>query len=582
MYYNNIMKIIKWGDKMKILNNIKISTQLITMNVITGILMLSIGLIGIFNTRNMNEVSNTLYYENVLGISCISEIDKGLANIHLTLKIINNQQTPENTLKGLDDYRKSVNDKVQEYNGAMTLEEDINMAKEFNENFNKYFISVDEYLNLLAKDDKDNRNKKLEELDKIKLSMDLSVQKLIDANEKWAKESIEKNENNYKKATKGSILIVGTSLLILIVFGTIIIKFIAVYVRKIQGMAKRLGEYDFSHGIEAKGNNEFAKAAKSLNNAQENVKELVKILIDGVQDMSAASEELSATVDEVSNRFNNISVSSEEINLVVQETSATSQEVSASIEEISSSIAVLANKAVEGNLNSEDINRRAEEIQKNTQETFARSNEMYSSVEEKILKEREKGKVVEKIREMAEAIEDISNQTNLLALNAAIEAARAGESGKGFAVVAEEVRKLAERSSEEVKNVKETIDKVQDAFKGLSDSSYELLEFMNDKVKGNLQGTIDVAKQYGDDGIFIRDMSQELASMSEEISATMGEVSGAVNNVSESTQNGAENLQKIKEGIDESTKAINQVAQTAQSQAELAQNINEMVMKFKI
>lgn len=579
MYYNNIMKIIKRGDKVKVLNNIKISTQLITMNVITGILMLSIGLIGIFNTRNMNEVSNTLYYENVLGNSCISDIDKGLANIHLTLKIINNQQSPENTLKELDDYRKSVNDKVQEYNGAMTLEEDINMAKEFNENFNKYFILVDEYLNLIAKDDKD---KKLEELNKVKLSMDVSVQKLIKANEKWAKESIEKNENNYKKATKGSIFIVATSLLILIVFGTIIIKFIAVYVRKIQGMAKRLGEYDFSHGIEAKGNNEFAKAAKSLNNAQENVKELVKILIDGVQDMSAASEELSATVDEVSNRFNNISVSSEEINLVVQETSATSQEVSASIEEISSSIAVLANKAVEGNLNSEDINRRAEEIQKNTQETFARSNEMYSSVEEKILKEREKGKVVEKIREMAEAIEDISNQTNLLALNAAIEAARAGESGKGFAVVAEEVRKLAERSSEEVKNVKETIDKVQDAFKGLSDSSYELLEFMNDKVKGNLQGTIDVAKQYGDDGIFIRDMSQELASMSEEISATMGEVSGAVNNVSESTQNGAENLQKIKEGIDESTKAINQVAQTAQSQAELAQNINDMVMKFKI
>ena len=45
-------------------------------------------------------------------------------------------------------------------------------------------------------------------------------------------------------------------------------------------------------------------------------------------------------------------------------------------------------------------------------------------------------------------ISDIADQTNLLALNAAIEAARAGDAGRGFAVVAQEVRALAQRSSE--------------------------------------------------------------------------------------------------------------------------------------
>lgn len=68
---------------------------------------------------------------------------------------------------------------------------------------------------------------------------------------------------------------------------------------------------------------------------------------------------------------------------------------------------------------------------------------------------------VQSIGKIVQLINDISDQTNLLALNASIEAARAGEAGRGFAIVAEEVRSLAEQSSQSTKSIRSIIETIR-------------------------------------------------------------------------------------------------------------------------
>lgn len=184
-------------------------------------------------------------------------------------------------------------------------------------------------------------------------------------------------------------------------------------------------------------------------------------------------------------------------------------------------------------------------------------------------------KDMDEINNFLDSITQISKQTNLLALNAAIEAARAGEQGKGFAVVAEEVRKLAEESSETVGLINSIISNIKNKTKVAlnevqeGDSAVKSGELIVSEVNHSFKN-IENAFSDIDTGIDkeikifenfsivfsnirkeienIAAISEEHSASSEEMLATIEELSNNIGNIFESMkqiQNSSGNLEEI-------------------------------------
>jgi len=193
---------------------------------------------------------------------------------------------------------------------------------------------------------------------------------------------------------------------------------------------------------------------KAYSEADVNLAESIVSQIAGAIANAQLYQETKGMVKQIRDASLQISTSAAQIGSAAQQQASGATEQSSAVSEASTTTEELGATATR-------IAENAENVAKIAEDTLAGMQEINTKVGDTAKKILFLGEKSQSIGNVTKLIDDIAEQTNLLALNAAIEAARAGEAGRGFAVVAQEVRKLAERSSESTEEIRQLINEIQ-------------------------------------------------------------------------------------------------------------------------
>lgn len=313
------------------------------------------------------------------------------------------------------------------------------------------------------------------------------------------------------------------------------------------------GDGDLTKRLNLTRRDEIGKLGYWFDVFLSNLHDIISQLANTTQAVASASTEIAATAEEMAS------------GLQVQEQQ--SQQVAAAVEQLSQSVNEVAAKSADATTASEESQYQAEEGGQVVSNTVAEMQGIAQDVQSSADTINTLGRKSETIGEIIAVINDIADQTNLLALNAAIEAARAGEHGRGFAVVADEVRKLAERTTEATEEVSQSILGIQTETK----SAVTLIEAGSERVgKG-----VELAAQAGTSlGSIVQGsknvqvMVQDIAAAANEQSAATAEIARAVEGINTVTRQSAE--------------GASQASQAACDLAQQSEHLQNMVGRFKL
>ncbi len=339
----------------------------------------------------------------------------------------------------------------------------------------------------------------------------------------------------------------------MIVVGIIMSRSIVAPVKKTLAVMEEVSKGNLTMRIDASSNDEIGEMAKHFNT-------FVETLHTALKKVSESSSKVSSEANLLESAAEQMASGIEEASLQVNSVATASEEMSTTSSEIAQNCVMVAR-------GSENANSSAMSGAGIVQETIVVMNHINERVKESASIITKLGSRSEQIDQVIGLINDIADQTNLLALNAAIEAARAGEHGRGFAVVADEVRKLAERTTEATREIGSTIQAMQVETKNAVLS-------MEEGVVEVEKGTSEAAKS--------EDALKDILSQVGTVTSEINQIAVAVEQQTATTNEISGSIQQFSSLMHDMSKRIQDNVNAASHLATLSKDLEKLVGQFEV
>jgi methyl-accepting chemotaxis protein len=354
------------------------------------------------------------------------------------------------------------------------------------------------------------------------------------------------------------IIICVVGVILSVILGFVLSRIISKPINKMVEAADQIALGDVDVTLDINSKDETGRLAASFANMIENIRKQARTInqveqgdltidVDIRSDKDVLGKSLSGLVSNLNDLTSGIISAADQVasgaQLVSNSSMALSQgatEQASSIEELTASLEEISSQTSLNAQNAEKASKMATEAKTEAEQGNTQMNALLQAMDAINASSSNINKVIK-------VIDDIAFQTNILALNAAVEAARAGQHGKGFAVVAEEVRTLAGKSANAVKDTTEMIDgsvrNVQAGIKIANDTAEALRRIVTDVSNATeLVGAIAIASKEQAVGIEqlnqgitqVSQVVQNNAATSEESAAASEELSSQADQLKES------------------------------------------------
>ncbi|UPR53178.1 methyl-accepting chemotaxis protein [Vibrio cyclitrophicus] len=322
---------------------------------------------------------------------------------------------------------------------------------------------------------------------------------------------------------------------------------------RILGTLEGLTEGDMTQRIDIRYDNEFSRVSRHINTLADNLRNILVKLNDASDDLTKTASVNQKTSSETQAQLNS-----------QREQTAT---VATAMTEMSHSVQEVANSAQSSLTMVQQVESASESGRQIMNTNISTINQLEVRLTESVGAVGELQQMSSQIGSILDVIRGIAEQTNLLALNAAIEAARAGEQGRGFAVVADEVRVLAQKTTQSTSEIETMISNLQSSSKTASN------------VIESCMSDMDMSVQQASSA---NSAMEEIQALILEISHMSTHISQAAAEQSETSGDIARNIEDINHIADKSYQAMSSIAEASQNLTILANQQGDLVHQFKL